>query len=149
MRELGLGLIIFALILSGCSNGKAASADAGQSAGLKNVNLASDTQNTISENTESEDSEMPQADNVTQVKNFLMEHLRFESEDAVLGTAETLCSVGCVEAAELILLEDTDGVYVIRLKDQNGKVFLFNVSHHGTVGPIRDDQDNYLYAPIN
>lgn len=84
-----------------------------------------------------------------QIKEFLMQHLAFRSEDAVMGTAQKLSDAGCKTPVELLLTEDSDDVYVVQLKDQNNNVFLFNVSHDGYVGPIQDDQGNYLYAPID
>ncbi len=79
---------------------------------------------------------------------LLMEALPFTDENAVLGTAQRLGQAGCGRITEIEVEEDDGRVYVLNLTDQNGHVFHTVVDYKGYIGPIQDEEGNYLYAPI-
>ena len=72
----------------------------------------------------------------------------FTDENAVLGTAQRLGQAGCGRITEIEVEEDDGRVYVLNLTDQNGHVFHTVVDYKGYIGPIQDEEGNYLYAPI-
>lgn len=80
---------------------------------------------------------------------FLMDELKFESSDAVLGASTRLAECGVSKITKLEVIDDSDSVYILRVTDDKGQTFKFNISYHGSIGPILDAQGNYLYTPID
>lgn len=79
---------------------------------------------------------------------LLMERLPFADENAVLGAAQRLNQVGCGLIAEIEVEEDDGRVYVLNLTDEEQNVFHTVMDYEGYIGPIQDEDGNYLYAPI-
>ena len=77
-----------------------------------------------------------------------MERLPFADENAVLGAAQRLNQVGCGLIAEIEVEEDDGRVYVLNLTDEEQNVFHTVMDYEGYIGPIQDEDGNYLYAPI-
>ena len=80
---------------------------------------------------------------------FLMDKLKFESSDAVLGASTRLTECGVNKITNLEVIDDSDYVYILRITDDKGQTFKFNISYNGSIGPILDTQGNYLYTPID
>ena len=80
---------------------------------------------------------------------FLMDKLKFESSDAVLGASTRLTECGVNKITNLEVIDDSDYVYILRVTDDKGQTFKFNISYNGSIGPILDTQGNYLYTPID
>ncbi len=79
---------------------------------------------------------------------LLMETLSFSDEDAVLGAAQRLEQAGCGRITEIAVEEDDGRVYVLNLTDEEQNVFHTVMDYEGYIGPIQDEDGNYLYAPI-
>ena len=77
-----------------------------------------------------------------------METLSFSDEDAVLGAAQRLEQAGCGRITEIAVEEDDGRVYVLNLTDEEQNVFHTVMDYEGYIGPIQDEDGNYLYAPI-
>ncbi|MBR1845302.1 MAG: hypothetical protein IJ792_01745 [Oscillospiraceae bacterium] len=80
---------------------------------------------------------------------LLMETLPFADENAVLGAAQQLEQAGCGPIAKIEVEEDDGRVYVLTLTDEEQKVFRTVMNYEGYIGPIQDEEGNYLYAPID
>ncbi|MBO4981817.1 MAG: hypothetical protein J6C84_07980 [Lachnospiraceae bacterium] len=88
------------------------------------------------------------ADIIEQNKTFLIQELGLE-EDRALGAANTLEKAGCgliVEYADKVVDQKA---YSITLVNENGDKYYTAFDRNGYIGPIRDANGKYLYAPID
>lgn len=110
--------------------------------------------NTVKQNNKQEEEysmqeEYNEQETIEYNHQFLMNKLKFESSDAVLGASTRLTECGVSKIAKLEVIDDSDYVYILRVTDDKGQTFKFNISYHGSIGPILDTQGNYLYTPID
>ena len=111
--------------------------------------------NTVKQNNEQkeeyneQEEEYNEQETIEYNHQFLMDKLKFESSDAVLGASTRLTECGVSKIAKLEVIDDSDYVYILRVTDNKGQTFKFNISYHGSIGPILDTQGNYLYTPID
>ena len=83
------------------------------------------------------------------MKSATWEQFDFESESAVLASAEILYESGCGEPQKIELVNHPEDVYILALSDIDGKVFHFTMDAQGYIGPVTDDDGNYLYSPMD
>lgn len=80
---------------------------------------------------------------------IFMDKLTFTDKDAVLGSVQRLNSVGCGAITDIYIIEGSDNVYVLKVTDEDGDVFQITMDSTGYIGPIQDNDGNYLYMPID
>ena len=81
-------------------------------------------------------------------KNFFMDELEL-SESRATGTANQLEQCGCGRIVELKDRIDGEKAYQITLVNDKGEKFYTSFDMNGFIGPIKNEEGNYLYAPID
>ena len=139
---------------AGCGRG-AEGAAAPESTAVSAAESAAETQEEQAESTpaseaEKEESMAAEVDQelLEQNAKMLAEAADFSSKYAVRGAAQHLMEAGCGEIGSVEITEQGKNTYSLKITDKDGKVFLTVMDKEGYIGPIQDEEGNYLYAPV-